>query len=519
MHTTKTLASAAAPRPGNAAARFLAHPGRLEAVLTLVFVVAAIYLVAHFPHRDWDADEFEHLQFAWLVHWGQTPYLDFFEHHTPFYHFLMSPIFGVVPPANNQSIAAILLIFRAVSVACSAATIGLTYQLASATGGRMAAALAAILLLSDSFFIDKGVEIRPDPLAVVLVLVSVIALLRTLAMRNRPGRALLWAAVSGAALSLAILTTQKALFAAPGLAVLAASSVIQPEMRRHIAKCAAMALAAGFAAAAIVAAPFLLHGATHTFIASNFLQNAGWQRIPGYIVRYGKLAVEHDTLFVLLALAGAPWLLFTWWRHGRQPARLAPVALLASTGAGVLILPIVQRQYLLLLLPFAAIAAGAMLQALLTAAGRLRPALTAAAVATLALTLALNLHRSLSTADGAALSRTDAVVRAKLACIATLPADATIMGAWSSGMAFRRPAFRYFFLHPEIQGLITKNEYARLEQQLASHAVSPAVIDMDQFMLQMPPPVVNFLQQNYTPAGIGTLMRRNDLKLSCKNPS
>ena len=44
-------------------------------------------------YRSWDADEFEHLQFTWLLSQGRVPYRDFFEHHTPVFHLLAAPYF------------------------------------------------------------------------------------------------------------------------------------------------------------------------------------------------------------------------------------------------------------------------------------------------------------------------------------------------------------------------------------------------------------------------------------------
>jgi hypothetical protein len=478
-------------------------------------MASAIYVCRHFLHRDWDPDEFEHLQFAWLVHQGQLPYRDFFEHHTPFYHFLMSAVFFVAVPANSPGIAAILLMFRGFSVIMSGVSLLLTYHLARRIGGRLAAGFAVLLLLSQSFFIDTGVEIRPDPLALVLVLVAVWALLAALALGRTARWRLAWAGLCGAALSLAILTTQKTLFAVPGLLLVAWMAALQPGAFRRVASCAVAALAAGFAVGLVVCWPFLAQNAMGVFAADNVWGNAAWPRDFGWVIRYAKVAVEQDALFVLLALAGLPWLLFTWWRGARTPPRLAPAAMLLSLGAGVFVLPVVHRQYLLLLLPFGAIAGGLMLEAVSRNAGRYRYGVVAGALALVTATLVVNLHRSLGEATAAMLSGRDAVVRAKLACLARLPPDATIAGAWSPGMAFRRPAFRYFFLHPEIQNVISPADYRRLSVQLADGEIDPAVIDMDGFMRQMPAPVVAYFDAHYVKMGVGTLMRRADIHLWC----
>src|SRR5262249_17869013 len=37
-------------------------------------------------------DELEHVHAAWLVSKGQTPYVDFFEHHPPLFYFTLAPV-------------------------------------------------------------------------------------------------------------------------------------------------------------------------------------------------------------------------------------------------------------------------------------------------------------------------------------------------------------------------------------------------------------------------------------------
>ncbi len=51
-------------------------------LLAIVLVVGAAMLV-EVPWRGIDPDELEHVHAACAVAWGQLPYRDFFEHHTP----------------------------------------------------------------------------------------------------------------------------------------------------------------------------------------------------------------------------------------------------------------------------------------------------------------------------------------------------------------------------------------------------------------------------------------------------
>jgi len=57
------------------------------AVALLAYVVGLLSLLTV---RYFDPDEFEHVQFSWMISQGLVPYKDFFESHTPLTHFLLS---------------------------------------------------------------------------------------------------------------------------------------------------------------------------------------------------------------------------------------------------------------------------------------------------------------------------------------------------------------------------------------------------------------------------------------------
>src|SRR3954468_16380364 len=61
-----------------------------------LLVALAGLLIARIPVmfvRFYDPDELEHSHAAWSVSKGLLPYRDFFEHHTPWYYFALSPFF------------------------------------------------------------------------------------------------------------------------------------------------------------------------------------------------------------------------------------------------------------------------------------------------------------------------------------------------------------------------------------------------------------------------------------------
>ena len=60
------------------------------AMLTLLFLASLCFGWLSIV-RTFDPDEFQHLQFAWLIGQGIVPYRDIFEHHTPLYPYLLAP--------------------------------------------------------------------------------------------------------------------------------------------------------------------------------------------------------------------------------------------------------------------------------------------------------------------------------------------------------------------------------------------------------------------------------------------
>ena len=67
--------------------------------------------------RAFDNDEFEHTHAAWSVFRGLLPYKDFFEHHTPWYYFALSPFFRWFAVDRSFDSARHFLIFGRFAVA------------------------------------------------------------------------------------------------------------------------------------------------------------------------------------------------------------------------------------------------------------------------------------------------------------------------------------------------------------------------------------------------------------------
>lgn len=459
-----------------------------------------------------DSDEFQHLEMAWLIATHAVPYKDFFEHHTPLYQFLISPLLSSQAIMTNGDAAIRLVLeLRVVAVALCACILIIVSIITRKLTGRIEALFASALLVTSVVFIQKGVEIRPDQLGALLLLISTLSLM--LAKQSRK-----WGwyfALSGAAVTLAVLTTQKALLAAPGLSITFFISFAQRHLpaRSIMLGCGIVAGAAVLAALPLVFY-FWSHGALGDFIKDNFLLGAKWTRNTSLIKDWFFLICREDGLFIFLVAVG----LIECLRLKPDLAiwRLAILAPLFSMVLFMPIFPVVQRQYIFLFLPYAAILGGfgaaAVTRPLVAPEHKiLRPV-----VPVVALFLVVVLH-------GVSLARNewsqrndwrwwagahDVTLDTLRYVIEQTPPDATVMRACSTGVAFRTPAYFYASLHPEIRHLISDTSFAELRDGLRSGRVSPAVIQMDKCMELMPKEIVDALKSGWEPTGIGTLWRR-----------
>jgi hypothetical protein len=222
--------------------------------------------------------------------------------------------------------------------------------------------------------------------------------------------------------------------------------------------------------------------------------NAAWPARSGPLL-FGRRLVLENPLCLALAAAGAA---LAWRAPGRE-ARLV-LAPLASLAAGLLVLPVVMRQYYFLMLPFLAVLAGL---ALAWGARRARAAriATAGLVVALAASGGRHVWSEIQSRDREALAKLAYVVE-------ETPPDATVLGAWSPGIAFRRPAFFYGSLHREIRQVVSAEEWAELLAGLESGRIAPELVEMDKHMRRVPDAIVRHLEEHYAPTGVGTLWRR-----------
>ncbi len=449
--------------------------------------------------RAYDPDEFQHLEMAWLIANHAVPYKDFFEHHTPLYHFLVAPFIGDAPITTGDAAIGRVHGLRAFAVILCAAIIALTFVIAQKMAGAIAGLFAALLLLTSSIFVHKGVEIRPDQLATLLLLLSSLCLVFATTSKRWP---LLLALTGGLAIA-SIFTTQKALFATPGLAATFVALCIHRQFpARDIDRAIAIVLGGVMLAALPFFAYFYSHGALGDFLTDNFLLGGKWIRDSDPLMKLLALEFREESLLLFLGAIGVIGLL----QQGRSIAlsQLASVAPLFPMVALMPFFPVVQQQYAFLLLPYIAVLGGLGAATIIRAIG---PAPSVFGRPSVILFLLLSAHGLLVIKTQRDARDADAMNRLRY-LVETTPPHATVLRSWSAGVAFRPPAFRYFSLHDEIRAVIPRTEMEALAVGIRSGKVAPEIIEMDKAMGAMPPEILTQLKAGWAPTGVGQLWRR-----------
>lgn len=133
-------------------------------LLAALLIMACALQSVETRFRGIDPDEFEHLHAAYMVHRGEVPYRDFFEHHGPALYYLLQPLFWWRGAAHS-----VLWLARLVSCSCALGILWLTWRIAERLNGRPAGLVAVTLLAWTTIFQAKGIELRPDVPAALLI--------------------------------------------------------------------------------------------------------------------------------------------------------------------------------------------------------------------------------------------------------------------------------------------------------------------------------------------------------------
>lgn len=327
-------------------------------VILLLIVFAFFFRISLLKIRFFDPDEFQHLHGARLIYHGQLPYRDYFDHHTPFLHFIMSGLY----PIFGEEIG-ILFVARALMMVFTAVILCLIYILTKILYKSDAGLFAVLFLSYVLMFQEKTIEIRPDLPAVAFWLASLIFMVKGI-KKNSNSFAPLWFLYSGLSVGIAIMFTQKTMFALAGQFIALVWLFFDPRLEfSKIRRLKLIGIFIGGVSIPIILTCiyFLVRGGLWQFIDYNFIMNSQWKhKFKPY--DYIKRMITQNPFFPVMSLLGL--FIATFWIHRRDEVNKGSFVPVFSTYAligGLFIMPVPYRQYYQLFLPLLAMYFGMIL--------------------------------------------------------------------------------------------------------------------------------------------------------------
>src|SRR4029079_2997866 len=314
------------------------------------FFVARIPLI---PRRRFDPDEFEHAHDAWLMWKGMVPYKDFFEHHTPWYYYVLRPFYHWIPvDASFENAHRLLMAARGLSLVLTALATYLVYRIGRRWQDARTGLVAALFFVAQPGGLQKTIEMRPDMLALPFFLLGLLLLLPGLERgpdSAAPG--LRPFITAGLAVGAAIMCTQKMLFVLPGVFAGLGIWMVRGDRAgasRRISTILVFVVRL-VVPAAVTWAAFAAQHAGGEFIFNNFVINARWKHFETHM---WDEVYDTSKPLLFVALAGP---LLSLFGILRMRERRDGDVLLMCVGWGVFaalpVVPVAQRQYYLMLFP------------------------------------------------------------------------------------------------------------------------------------------------------------------------
>ena len=495
----------------------------------IIIILIAIALILRIPIllvRYFDPDEFEHLHAARNIYHGMVPYRDYFEHHTPLLHFFMAPLylfFGDTIP--------LIFVARGIMLIFTGGILYLTYRLTKLLYG-FDAALYATMFLS-YMVLEKTIEIRPDLLEVIFWLLTLIFFITGINSKRR-----LYFLLSGVMIGCAILSTQKALFAAMGLFFALMWLCFDRRTGLSLKERAYSFLWVGLGLlipAGVTCLYFLPHRALDDFIYRNFIMNLHW-RSKFWPYGYIQQEFRQNAFFCAFGLVGL--VIATLKLRKKEEAikgSFAPVISTYVLIGGLFLMPVPYRQYYLLFIPLLAMYCSLVSVALvsylrLPKYQRLQKSVQVTAKFTLfirvcgcillflgviiyPLTQILSQFLIVKFSGGSRYIRLNHSNEGQLNEIRfilqnTTPQD-TVLDGWTGSGVFRDHAYYYYFLHGEVRNMLTPKESSEdVVNVLREKKTKIVIYNGDVQALSQE--VRNYVEANYKPTGVGSLYIRND---------
>jgi 4-amino-4-deoxy-L-arabinose transferase-like glycosyltransferase len=461
-----------------------------------LLVAIAVLLLARIPSmpvRYFDPDELEHCHAAWSVFRGMVPYKDFFEHHTPWYYFILAPFFRWFAVDQSFDNARHFLIFgRAFSLALTTLSALLAFLIGRLGGNRKVGLLTALFLVGQPIVIQKTLEIRPDVPALPFFLGGLWFLLRGLRVEeSETTPKLRWFLGGGLCLGGAIMCTQKMLFVLPGAFTALGLWALAGGRPRLLGRSLAglVTLMGVVVPGALTWAGFALVGGGHPFIQNNFLLNAGWKM---HSDEHLMVTLETSWPMLLLCLLGATVALYRFYRAKQRC--FEDVLLLCTLGglvAGILVVPAAYKQYYLPPLAIACVfAAQGLVFAVDWASARARSWLLIGATLLLLIWPVVELGTSFTERDPRQTARLRYVFEH------TRPTD-TVLDGWLGTGVFRPHPLYYAFMHGELLAMLSPSQRAAYVDALESGRVRPDLITLDNELMALGSRFVRFVLTNY----------------------
>ena len=412
-------------------------------------------------------------------------------------------------------------------------------------------------------FLEKSLEIRPDVFALLCWMGSLVFLIYGLRSRDMcAGRSRMLFFSSGFFLGIAIMSTQKMLFAVPGVAVTLAWYALDSRLTRtkRIKRLDILCyfLGAGLITLAVTGY-FAFHNGFGAFIEWNLLFNVSYlARVEPHI--YLRQLVRQNPFIMIL---GAMGLLHTAFMMYRTVKRSDFMLLLHCAGflIGMYIIPVPYAQYFMLFIPLICLfAAGFLVDSLdwvthfrhfvselsvpykiystalfvtglyiistaldITSPQEVIPAFwlmilfgIAAAVyfavsyrvyagATLLIAV-FSVYPARQLYDSISSGNTEQLAMVRYVMEHTKPGD-TVMDGWPGYAIFRPHAHFFWIFHHEFRMMYTEEQARDILQGLESGRIRPQLVNLDGDLRSFSNEVTQFLLTHYEPTGKGNFYR------------
>jgi hypothetical protein len=462
---------------------------RLEFVLCGMALLILIYFPLSLSlKRFLDQDELEHLNGAFFMSCGHTMYSTFFENHPPLTAVLLQPIVKICSTPEGM-----IRLARGFMLAFMLGALLLAAKMAAPVGGLKASLFSAIWLLSNTFYVHKGIEVRPDMPAALCFILGLLLMTRGL---SRSGLML----ISGILLGIAGLFTPKVIYASAGavIGMCVAPGDVDRAKKIRICFLRLLLLAAG---AAIPAGISALELARHNAL-SGFVRDAIEASLrmkvdnPAFFRHlFIEMTIRENTVSWILTAIGMAVL----FRKRRSlPPGFCNVILCSLLGgiAGLFLIDAPMRQYFLTFLAPAAVAgsAGMVLLGDLAAKGLGRK-WAAAGLATL---LILMVTWPIPGMYPAQPQTMDQQLRIIQRVIQIASPEDQILDCWTGLYLTRLPAYRYFYLNSDVQRILSPDKLTSDLLEVLDDRKTKVVI-RDSYFEQLPRSVLESVQKAYAP--------------------